>query len=695
MSTVPVPNATVVPLMRGSSTWPPLVRSVWETLETALRPVFKTWGAACDDALFRRSEQGEDAQRYFEAMRLLRRVRGKLEADIQARYRAGLHQWVGQEFTNGGSHASGLALVENEQLEEDLAVEAMADRAMREGGPQWEALRRRLEKICQRESEENPLEPRYLARAVRQSLDAIDEFDTSVRLMLLKLFERHAWPVLASAVEEINLKLMKEGVLPNLQAPSARSSRPPVAPRSSESSHSSAGGSGERTQGLTDWDPAQVRELLGLLSQWQSSLAEGAQSQQGLMLPGPADVARVSPTVLRDRVLAQLPSRVRHADHEQAIDLVALVFEFLLKDDVIPAPVLATLIRLQLPYLRIAVLDPHGFAQGNHPARQLLDVLGQVGQTWSAAEDTTEKVLGRLRDTVDRLSEEDGTQIAVLETELKAWRAHLEQENRRLSRTSERTIAAQSGQERRQAAQFAVASAFVHRLGQVRLPANMLPLLQHWKMAMTLMHLRHGEDSQEFKGAVFLLDQVRALSQVHAGTPAAERLERMRASLHATLNKGWGLLDLAETARDEFHLILDTFIQEATGRLPVVERSQVGPPEPLPENLIKPSELLAQAAKEEVNTSLEPDSPKTPAREPLPLGTWVEFEKEGIKHRGKLSWISPFTHRWLMVSSTGLKIADLEPGEIDLQLNEGRAQIIPASGPVTRALASRAVPPKH
>lgn len=694
------PLATVVPIRRGISVWPPVLRQAWETLEKVLRPAYATWGEASDDALFHRSESAANGQQYFDAMRLLRRIRPQLEADIQRRFRDGAEIWLGEgsQDADAGKRPVGLSLVGNEELEEALAVAAMGERALREAGPQWEALRRRIAHVRQVSVDELPFEPAALAKAVCASLDAIEEFDTPIRLTLLKLFERHAWPLFSSAVVTLNQQLIEQGVLPNLKAPTPQLTRPPSSSAEAFSrspteqvTHRPAAEAGVSSAAPEGWTAQNTQELLSVLAQLRPS-SEFQGTSQPSSLP--------SPSALRDQLLSSLPAQVRHADHEQAIDLVALVFEFLLKDNDMPSAVQAMLARLQLPYLRVAVIDPHGFAQATHPARLLLDVLGQVGQTWSEADDHQGELLTQLRLTVDRLADAHETDLNVFVTECDRWRLLQEKGSKRAVRVSDRTIATQSGQERLVAAQHAVAQVFVQRLGALDFPAHVRVVLQHWKAAMTLIWLREGPDSSVYRNAVFLLDQLRAIRQVKPGTEVADRLDRMRPTLRSTLDKGWRLLDMDDATRHAMIGAVDGFLGECTGH-PVSKDNVDFSPPPVP-RMVKEVPAVLPLDHPLPAPSSE-DAPKPVASGPVPVrsdleevepaqlavGTWMEFEHANITHRGKLSWISPFTRRWLMVSAAGLKITDLDPREVTLQLKDGRAQVVSAQGLVTRALAAK------
>ena len=68
------------------------------------------------------------------------------------------------------------------------------------------------------------------------------------------------------------------------------------------------------------------------------------------------------------------------ADESQqmVIDIVAVLFEFLLGDEKIPTPLRKVLGRLQIPFLKAALLEPQLMQELHHPARELLNRLCTV-----------------------------------------------------------------------------------------------------------------------------------------------------------------------------------------------------------------------------------------------------------------------------------------------------------------------------
>ena len=84
------------------------------------------------------------------------------------------------------------------------------------------------------------------------------------------------------------------------------------------------------------------------------------------------------------QVLRQLQRDARHAGASAfdlaVLDAVAGLFEFILDDPTMPPRYKAAITQLQVPALRIALVSPDFFSDDQHPARQLIDLMGQFSR---------------------------------------------------------------------------------------------------------------------------------------------------------------------------------------------------------------------------------------------------------------------------------------------------------------------------
>ena len=126
-----------------------------------------------DDYLFDRSQQGDEEFGLL-ALRELRRQRGQITRRYEEVVQAGFRnlRGAGEWFPIDG-RPSDLSLLSEEDLEEQLAVEQLADSLVRLHGPGLEMASKRVAHIAGREdlqAQDNPLAPAFLATALRNAL---------------------------------------------------------------------------------------------------------------------------------------------------------------------------------------------------------------------------------------------------------------------------------------------------------------------------------------------------------------------------------------------------------------------------------------------------------------------------------------------------------------------------------------------
>ncbi|HBY50505.1 MAG TPA: DUF1631 domain-containing protein, partial [Alcanivorax sp.] len=67
---------------------------------------------------------------------------------------------------------------------------------------------------------------------------------------------------------------------------------------------------------------------------------------------------------------------------DDVINLVAMLFDFILDDEGLPSEIKALIGRLQIPLLKVAIADKTFFSNEEHDARLLLNTLARAGCQW-------------------------------------------------------------------------------------------------------------------------------------------------------------------------------------------------------------------------------------------------------------------------------------------------------------------------
>ncbi len=202
-----------------------------QQLKQALQALFDN----ADDALFDmadRAGNNSDQNAFFEAMRDLRMKRRSIERSFLQRVFesfSSLNQYeIGRPAEPDVSFDS-LALVQNDELEESVAVDTMVAKVMNRDALALTHLTTRLNTLVSKKLDDrnNPLGPLTLCDCFLQACSEL-VMDIRVKLIILKMFDKYVLTNLDQLYAEANHTLIAAGVLPELRsiAPRARQERP-------------------------------------------------------------------------------------------------------------------------------------------------------------------------------------------------------------------------------------------------------------------------------------------------------------------------------------------------------------------------------------------------------------------------------------------------------------------------------------
>ncbi|MGE5621940.1 MAG: DUF1631 family protein, partial [Bacillota bacterium] len=119
------------------------------------------------------------------------------------------------------------------------------------------------------------------------------------------------------------------------------------------------------------------------------------------------------------------------SDERMTFEVVGLLFEFILDDTQIPAPLRAQIGRLQIPILKAAMLDTSLMHDENHPARQLLNRMASAGVATDQASKEGQELGSEIARIVDRILAGFGSDVSIFSDCLDQFESFLTQHLRR------------------------------------------------------------------------------------------------------------------------------------------------------------------------------------------------------------------------------------------------------------------------
>jgi exonuclease VII small subunit len=210
--------------------------------------------------------------------------------------------------------------------------------------------------------------------------------------------------------------------------------------------------------------------------------------------------------VVRELKSTQLGSSVDQSD-AMTMDIVAMLFDQIFGDKRVPYALKVLIGRLQIPVVKVAVLDKKFFSKKSHPARRLLDTLGEFAFGLDETFDQSSPVYKKLEDIVQRLLDGFEDDIQIFETLNEDLLALVRDENQRAENAAKDAARKIAYMERlevgKAVAQFEIKRrAEANRISQLVLNF----LADEWVKLLLLAYARHGNDSAAWKSALETMD---------------------------------------------------------------------------------------------------------------------------------------------------------------------------------------------
>lgn len=137
---------------------------------------------------------------------------------------------------------------------------------------------------------------------------------------------------------------------------------------------------------------------------------------------------------------SSLSSMTDDVDEQMTIDIVAMLFEFILRDPQVPAEIRAQLGRLQFLVLKVALRDPSLFTQKYHPARMLVNRIGSVSLALKQIDPSGERITQEICRIIEALLADPSEDIARFTTMLDEFDSFIARELRAADKQVEHTV---------------------------------------------------------------------------------------------------------------------------------------------------------------------------------------------------------------------------------------------------------------
>lgn len=509
-----------------------------------------------DDILFELADKAENNQEqntYFDAMRELRLARGGLENGFRERltsnFDAFLRPYIdaAPAATSPDPAAEEMRLVDDPDLEESLAITGMTAKITSRYSRELYAIEQRFQAITGGETpvrERIPIGPRAICHAFQEPVAALDS-DIKIKLIIYKLFDKHVLAHLQPLYDETNVLFISAGVLPKLRM---QVNRPPGGDRPAARRQAPAediawlddsavsptqasldSGAGYRAPA----SPSTLGTLRGLLHRRHGAgdpalSADNQCDDPAALVAALSSLQRLNLATSAETFQAEL-AELRHggkisAVDDDIIDIVGMLFDFILDDDHLPTITKALLARLQIPMIKVALVDRAFFGTKQHPAKKLLNLMAKASV--GLGNDVTREncpLIEKIDTVVNRICTDFSADLTIFEELLQAFEHFLADETERERQTQEVSRQRIRERERHALTRAWVTDVIAAAINNHRLPKPVFELLDGpWKEVMINTYLNHGQESEHWKEDLRFIDLL--IWSVEPG----DRIERQR-----------------------------------------------------------------------------------------------------------------------------------------------------------------------
>jgi hypothetical protein len=383
----------------------------------------------------------------------------------------------------------------------------------------------------------------------------------------------------------------------------------------------------------------------------------------------------------REKIFGGIDLRKIPAADTNVIELVGMLFEYMLKDEALPNVVKALLSRLHTPLLKVAVVDNNFFTHAQHSARMLLNNMTSAGIRWVEEDQIERGIFPKMKEIVDRVLLDFEENVDIFDTLLEDFNQAVKDLDHRAAVVEKRTAEAADGQEKLQAARRRAQQEVSARCQGQSVSASTGEFLQRiWADKLTFVLLRSplGEKSEDWQAAIALTDRI-----VEYSLPPTSEQQRSRRR-QALADFQQELRDATKTMQQtNKEKLIDALFHSQEQALEAIAPGEDDRPQEeheLPEE--EPAHELpggksAPETREQHSGLSAEQQAMLKTLQTIPFGTWFEFtEADKSKRRVKLSWRSTVTEKFMFVDQMGVKATVIPMHELADRMLDKSVRIV-------------------
>lgn len=709
-----------------------LIDKVFSCVNDHLMILFNQMLSSADDKLFdlaEKSKSDEEQMQYMDCTRIFRTEKN----DINGHFFLNLNNSLKtSEVNESGSADQELSLVDQDEMEEMVAITTMHSKAMNIYGEEVNHLEARLEYLeimCEDIFEKEALDPKHICVVFQRTIEKLD-IAIDVKLIFYKLFDEEVCSKLGVMYKSINQIFIDNDIMPEIVLKTTKQEE--VEHIEEEVSTQVASYYDPTENVATDFIPRTKEDICRIVNDFMSGemtitgdeidLPESflrTPSQQDLDGKNSYDRKEVIKALSKlqhklttlqnknkclttDQIKQELLSDISK-EHggvvdkevnildERSMDFVGMMFGAIADDDTVSQLMTNLIYQLQVPVMKVAMSDDTLFEQEEHPARATVDLLTTAGKGINNEKD---HLYNELETIVDDILDEFDIDIRAFEKAVDELQDIIQKEQALTDETERK--------QQRQIVQEHAKHIVLTQLKMVscnkKIPVEVRPLvLKHWSTLMLNRYIRHGRDSEQWVQSVLLLklllkcmQPIRYQSQFNlVKNNHMALIEAVNDELYETQQDKKDISDQVSSLKAHFLQMIEEYDLKL-----VDDDDEEITEETLLDDESKETEKELQQIHEQIETAKQKIARLDSSTKP---GVWYEIyngEDRAVR-RLKLSVILTDAAQLIFVDRKGVKVIEKDAAVFAKELEEDRSRVLAdhstfdhALGQVMKAMAA-------
>lgn len=583
-----------------------------------------------------------------------------------------------------------LKLVDNDELEQSIAVASMTRKANADFSEALYALNQRFSVLgggYKISDLGNPVAPAVFAEGLQNAIAPLT-LDTQAKLIVYKVYDGAVMGKLDKLYHLLNHQLKTQGVLPHLRY-QIHKDEAPALPKEFAAQNSAE-------------SIAKQTDLMKIVQQLQNSWGPSTPLSRAANIGNAANSVSALPTqqvIGHLQPLQQYSAQLLAASHSQAavaasdyglitekihsetsnavdtdiIEIVGLLFEYMLNDEQLPDSVKALLSYLHTPFLKVALLDKAFFNHPQHPSRQLLNSLVAAGERWVEPEGKYKNdVYQQIKIIVQRILDEFDNDLRLFSQLAFDFNHYVRQHARRVQLAEQRAQQAARGEDKLKEIRERIEHYLQQKLSGLDVPAAVRTLLfEPWANVLAFNLLRFGAAGPQWQAAAQVVDDVLSYVLNYAHPQQSADASALDIAQH-----DWQLRDaLNEKLAAGFQTV--GYDADSGGRL--LEALHSAHRERLTQPLAAAPAIKTADINTPIGAAAQPPDSIIEQLGKLEFGTWFLFlanrpRKE--QWEAKLAWSNSRTQHYMFVNRLGQQVAIKSGSELAADIRAGNTRIL-------------------